>query len=566
MIRINQIKLPIRHTKEDMIKSIGKALRISTSNIKDYNIIKQSIDARKTEVKYTYTVDVIFEENSVNDRSFTSEFNKIHFANIVPSAQSLQVTKKGMDNNEKEIAIINHSRNNNVSIADMSKYDIKPTGTSLIAHRPVVVGTGPAGLFCALLLAKHGYEPLVIERGEEVEKRVKTVEGFWAGHDLNPESNVQFGEGGAGTFSDGKLNTNVKDSSHRYSFVLESFVAHGAPSDILYLNKPHIGTDLLRNVVKNIRKEIIRLGGQVRFDAKLTDLIIDNNSLKAIEINGNEKIPCNVLIPALGHSARDTFDMFLRRGLTLVPKPFAIGLRVEHPQEMINQAQYGKDSIYLPPADYKLTHQSKSGRGVYSFCMCPGGYVVNASSEIGHLAVNGMSNHARDGINANSAIVVTVKPEDFGGTGPLSGIEFQRKIETRAYQMGQGKVPVQLFGDLLRGKESVTIGNITPSIKGGYKLANLKDCLPKSILDDIIEGIQVFDRKIKGYGNEEVILSAVESRSSSPVRILRNEALESNIKGIYPCGEGAGYAGGITSAAIDGIRIYEAIAKKFKAI
>lgn len=532
MIRINQIKLPIRHTKEDMIKAIGKALRISSSKIKDYNIIKQSIDARKVEVKYTYTVDVIFEENY----------------------------------KEKEITIINHSRNNNVTIGNISKYDIRPTGTSTIAHRPVVVGTGPAGLFCALLLAKHGYEPLVIERGEEVEKRVKSVEGFWAGHDLNPESNVQFGEGGAGTFSDGKLNTNIKDTSHRYGFVLESFVAHGAPSDILYLNKPHIGTDLLRGVVKNIRNEIIRLGGQVRFGTKLTDLIIEDNRLKAIEVNGNEQIPCSVLIPALGHSARDTFDMLLGRGLTMQAKPFAIGLRVEHPQEMINQAQYGKDNIYLPAADYKLTHQSSNGRGVYSFCMCPGGYVVNASSEIGHLAVNGMSNHSRDGVNANSAIVVTVKPEDFGGSGPLSGLEFQRKLERRAYELGQGKVPVQLFGDLLRDKESVTIGNITPNIKGGYKLANLKDCLPKDILDDIIEGIRAFDKKIRGYGNEEIILSAVESRTSSPVRILRDEGLESNIKGIYPCGEGAGYAGGITSAAIDGIRIYEAIAKKYKAI
>lgn len=532
MIRINQIKLPIRHTKEDMIKAIGKALRISTSNIKDYNIIKQSIDARKAEVKYTYTVDVIFDEKY----------------------------------KEKEIAIIKHSRNNNVSIGNMSKYDIKPTGTSQVAHRPVVVGTGPAGLFCALLLAKNGYEPLIIERGEEVDKRVKAVESFWAGHKLNPESNVQFGEGGAGTFSDGKLNTNIKDTSHRYGFVLESFVDYGAPSDILYLNKPHIGTDILRDVVKNIRNEIIRLGGQVRFDTKLTDLIIENNNLRAIEVNNNEQIPCSVLIPALGHSARDTFDMLLRRGLTLQAKPFAIGLRVEHPQEMINQAQYGKDSIYLPPADYKLTHQSKSGRGVYSFCMCPGGYVVNASSEIGHLAVNGMSNHSRDGVNANSAIVVTVKPEDFGGSGPLSGLEFQRKMEKRAYETGQGKVPVQLFGDLLRDKESVTIGNITPNIKGGYKLANLKDCLPKPILDDIIEGIQVFDKKIKGYGNEEIILSAVESRTSSPVRILRDDTLESNVKGIYPCGEGAGYAGGITSAAIDGIRIYEAIANKYKPI
>ncbi|NLP34462.1 MAG: NAD(P)-binding protein, partial [Clostridiales bacterium] len=444
------------------------------------------------------------------------------------------------------------------------KYNFKPNGTMELKLRPVVVGTGPAGLYCAYLLAKHGYQPLVIERGEEVAKRVQAVEHFWNCNELNTESNVQFGEGGAGTFSDGKLNTMVKDVSHRYRFVLDTFVANGAPNDILYRNKPHIGTDKLREVVVNIRNEIIRLGGEVRFGTKLTDIIIEKGSLRQIEVNHKEKIPCEVLISALGHSARDTFEMFLERGLTLLPKPFAIGFRIEHRQEMINHSQYGDQATYLPPAEYKLTHKTQSGRGVYSFCMCPGGYVVNASSEEGHLVVNGMSNYARDGRNANSAIVVTVKPEDFGSEGPLSGIAFQRQMERMAYEAGKGLVPIQLFGDLLRNRDSATIGNVIPNIKGGYRLTNLKNCLPEVIHKDIIEGILAFDKKIKGFADEEAVLAGVESRTSSPVRILRNDELESNIAGIYPCGEGAGYAGGITSAAMDGIKVFEAIASKYR--
>jgi len=530
MIRITQIKLPIRHSSEEMILAIAKALKLAPDKIQDYRIIKKSIDARKkNEIKFIYAVDV----------TLTSDLK------------------------EKENTIIKRSRNSNISVADQSKYSFSPSGSRKLRFRPIVVGTGPAGLYCAYLLAKHGYQPLVIERGDEVAKRVQAVEHFWQSNELNPESNVQFGEGGAGTFSDGKLNTMVKDASHRYGFVLNNFVAHGAPSDILYLNKPHIGTDQLRDVVVNIRKDIIRMGGEVRFGTKLTDLIIENGVLTHVEVNHKERIPCEVLVTALGHSARDTFAMLLKRGLTIVPKPFAVGFRIEHRQEMINYSQYGEEAKYLPPADYKLTHQTQSGRGVYSFCMCPGGYVVNASSEIGYLAVNGMSNYAREGENANSAIVVTVKPDDFGSEGPLSGIEFQRKMERMAYETGKGLVPVQLIGDLLRNKDSVTIGNVSPNIKGGYRLANLSNCLPQMILQDIVEGIMAFDKKIKGFANEEAVLSGVESRTSSPVRILRNEALESNIGGIYPCGEGAGYAGGITSAAMDGIKVFEAIASKY---
>jgi uncharacterized FAD-dependent dehydrogenase len=526
MIKITQIKLPIKHSEEDMINAIAKALKLQPKRIKEVAIIKKSIDARKNDIKYIYSVEV-----------------------------TVTVEAK-----ESELTIVTRSKNENVSIAERAQYDFIPSGTKKLAHRPVVVGTGPAGLFTAWLLAKNGYQPLVVERGLEVSKRVEAVEHFWKSNELNPECNVQFGEGGAGTFSDGKLNTLVKDAFNRYRLVMETFVHYGAPADILYLNKPHIGTDKLRYVVEKMRKEMISFGAEVRFGAKLTDLLIEDGKLCGIELNHKEKLPCEVLIPAIGHSARDTFAMFLKRGLELSPKAFAIGLRIEHKQSMISKSQYGSAYIQLPAADYKLTHQTQTGRGVYSFCMCPGGFVVNASSEQGHLAVNGMSNYSREGENANSAIVVTVQPEDFGGTGPLSGIEFQRNWERAAFELGKGVVPVQLFGDLLRGRESATIGNVTPQIKGEYRLANLTSILPGEITEALKEGILAFDRKINGFAHEEAVLSGVESRTSSPVRIQRNEAFESNIAGIYPCGEGAGYAGGITSAAIDGIKVFEAIA------
>ena len=529
MIKISQIKLPIKHTEEDMRNAVAKLLKLKEKSIKAIHIVKKSIDARKDEIKFIYTVEV----------------------------EILTELK------EKEAAIIRQIHNPNVTITERTQYEFKPNGTRKLPHRPVIVGTGPAGLFAAWLMAKYGFQPLLVERGQQVSKRVAAVEQFWKTGILNPECNVQFGEGGAGTFSDGKLNTLVKDAFHRYPLVMETFVQFGAPSDILYLNKPHIGTDKLRSVVENMRKDILTLGGEVRFDTKLTDLIIENNQLTGIELDQNEKLPCEVLIPAIGHSARDTFALFLRRGLALTPKAFAIGLRIEHKQDRISRSQYGQEYIHLPAADYKLTHQTTSGRGVYSFCMCPGGFVVNASSEVGFLAVNGMSNYKRDEENANSAIVVTVQPEDFDGSGPLKGLEFQRKWEQAAYQAGKGNVPVQLFGDLLRNKDSVTIGNVIPNIKGNYKLTNLTGCLPGEVTEALKEGILAFDRKIKGFADEEAVLSGIESRTSSPVRIQRNDDMESNIKGIFPCGEGAGYAGGITSAAIDGIKVFEAVAGSY---
>ncbi len=531
MIRINQLKLSIRHTKEELYQAVAKTLKIPSDRIEEITFIKKSIDARKKEeIKYIYTVDV-----KLNNLQKLSQED-----------------------------IIKYSKNSNVMRAESDKYDFTPSGSDKLKHRPVVIGTGPAGLFCAWLLAKYGFQPLVLERGAQIRQRVKDVECFWSTNELNPNSNVQFGEGGAGTFSDGKLNTMVKDAFHRSRLVLETFVAFGAPADILYLNKPHIGTDKLRGVVEGMRNEIIRLGGEVRFHSMLTNIRTDHGRLAEIEVNHKEVIPCEVLIPAIGHSARDTFEMLYHNGLQLTPKAFAIGLRIEHKQHMISTSQFGKDAGLLPPADYKLTHQTGSGRGVYSFCMCPGGFVVNASSEAGHQVVNGMSNYLREEENANSAIVVTVQPEDFGDiTDPLCGIAFQRRWERAAFLAGKGAVPVQLFGDLLRNKDSVTIGKIKPSIKGSYQLSNLTQCLPSDVIAAMKEGILAFDHKIKGFADEEAVLSGVETRTSSPVRILRDESLESNITGIYPCGEGAGYAGGITSAAIDGIKVFEAIAKQY---
>lgn len=530
MIRITQIKLPLHHTVEDILAALSKALKLPASSIAEYVIAKKSIDARrKKEIKYIYTIDV----------------------RLIP------------EQDKREQKILKQSKNVNVTLHEEPRYEFLPSGREVLSRRPVIVGTGPAGLFCAWLLAKHGYQPLMIERGDEVRRRVLEVEGFWSGDELDPECNVQFGEGGAGTFSDGKLNTMVKDVSNRYPFVMKTFTEHGAPPDILYLSKPHIGTDQLRNVVENMRKEIIRMGGEVRFRTKLTDLSIQNGRITAVELNHKETVPCEVLITAIGHSARDTFQMFFDKGISLSPKAFAIGLRMEHRQKDISFSQYGEEYIHLPPADYKLTHQTASGRGVYSFCMCPGGFVVNASSEVGHLAVNGMSNYARDEENANSAIVVTVGPKDFESTDPLAGMHFQRRWERIAYEAGKGFVPVQLFGDLCRNRESVTIGGIKPNIRGKFVLTNLSQCLPKEISEALIEGIQAFDSKIKGFAAEEAVLSGVETRTSSPVRMNRDEFFESSVKGIYPCGEGAGYAGGITSAAMDGIKVFEAIAGRF---
>lgn len=526
MIRINQIKLELTDDEDKLLNKIAKQLKVNPNRIKKVDIVKKSIDARhKPDIKYVYSVNVTVDEES-----------KI----------------------EKKIF------NNNIFITDVSEYKIPVFGNQKLKNRPVIVGMGPAGLFCGYFLAKYGYKPLIIERGESVDKRMKTVNDFFESGKLNIESNIQFGEGGAGTFSDGKLNTLVKDKDGRNKKVLETFVEFGAAKDIVYTNKPHIGTDVLSKIVKNMREEIVNLGGEVRFNCKLTDIIQENNEINAIILNGDEKIECNALVLAIGHSARDTFEMLYNKNINMEAKSFAVGVRIEHPQGMINKNMYGvsKHEI-LEAADYKVTYNNKEGRGVYSFCMCPGGYVVNASSEEGMLAVNGMSYSKRDGKNANSAIVVTVNPDDFNGKTPLAGIEFQRNLEKNAYKEGNGKIPVQLFGDFMKNQPTTQLKEIQPSIKGMYTLCNIRNIFPDYISNSIIEGVHGFSRQIKDFDRNDAVLSGVESRTSSPLRILRDDKMESCYKGIYPAGEGAGYAGGITSAAMDGIRIFEAISKKY---
>lgn len=531
MIRIPQLKLQIHHSEADLRAAVKKELRLSHDHF-TYTIKKRSIDARKKqELHFVYAIDI-----SLNEKE----------------EQKILAKAKGK-----------------VTSAPKEDYEYYPCGTMQMKKRPVIIGAGPAGLFCAYFLAKHGYAPLVIERGEPMEERVKRIEEFWAGGPLHTESNVQFGEGGAGTFSDGKLNTMVKDPAGRIREVLKIFVEHGAPEEIMYLNKPHIGTDNLRHVIVSMRKQMIAWGAEFMFSSKVTDVILgEDSTVKGVEINGSTIVESDIVVAALGHSARDTFEMLADKPLQLENKAFAMGVRIEHPQEMIGRSQYGDAYEELPAADYKLTHQCENGRGVYSFCMCPGGFVVNASSEEGRTVVNGMSNHDRSEKNANSALIVTVTPEDFeaeGFQGPLAGMQFQRKWEEAAYRCGNGKIPIQLFGDLLSGKKSVTIGEIVPNTKGGTAFADLRYCLPEYVQKSLIEGITAFDKKIPGFARKDAVLLGVETRTSSPVRIVRDESYQSGIKGFYPCGEGAGYAGGITSAAVDGIKVFEAITSIYRA-
>ena len=534
MIRINQIKMKLTDGEDRLTIKAAALLRLRPEDIRSLKIVKKSVDARhKPDIKYVYSIDVTVEnEKKINRRLF----------------------------------------NNNIFFTEEKKYSMPKAGDEKLFESPVIVGMGPAGLFCGYFLAKAGYRPLIIERGECVEDRKRTVESFWRGEALNTESNVQFGEGGAGTFSDGKLNTVVKDKEGRHMEVLETFVKFGAKPEITYVNKPHIGTDILYDIVKNMRQEIIRLGGQVKFNTKLTDIHTENGKINSITVKGtaeggdggSENISCQVLVLALGHSARDTFEMLEEKKLRMEPKSFAVGVRVEHPQSMINKKMYGTEAHeLLEAADYKVTYNTPDKRGVYSFCMCPGGYVVNASSEEKRLTVNGMSYSGRDGSNANSAIIVTVTPEDYGKESPLDGMYFQRSLEEKAYTEGKGAVPVQRFEDFEKNICSEELGSVRPMIKGEYRLSNLRNIFPEYISSSLIDGIHGFSRQIEDFDMPDALMSGVESRSSSPVRINRNDKLESDIKGIYPCGEGAGYAGGITSAAMDGIRVFEAIMLKY---
>ncbi len=527
MIRISQLKLPVGHTEEDLKKKTARMLRTAPEEIRKLHIRKQSLDARKKpDLSYSYTIDVEM---------------------------------------AREPSVVKKAKNPQVVLHREPEYHFPEAGSQTLSHRPVIIGTGPAGLFCGLMLARHGYCPILLERGDAVDVRKEKVDRFWETGILDLRSNVQFGEGGAGTFSDGKLNTLVKDPQKRNHLVLEVFVEFGADSSILYQNKPHIGTDVLSGIVKNIRQEIIRLGGEVRFGCQVTELLIeDGRRVCGVVTEHGETIPTDVVVLAIGHSARDTFEMLHGRQIPMSQKAFAVGLRIQHPQSLINLSQYGRENVReLGAASYKLTAQAGNGRGVYSFCMCPGGYVVNASSEPGRLAVNGMSYHARDGANANSALIVTVTPEDFPDTTPLGGVVFQRDLERLAFQAGGGAIPVQLLGDFAGNRCSTGLGDVEPQMKGAWTFANLREILPSSLCDSMCQAMGSFGRAIKGFDRPDAVLAGVESRTSSPVRIWRDDQMESQVQGLYPCGEGAGYAGGITSAAMDGVKVAEAIAMRY---
>ena len=524
MIRLRQIKIEVdKDSKEILLKKICSKLRIKENDIKSFSINKKSIDARKKDIiYYVYEVDI-----EINNEESILEKNK-----------SVDIIK-----------------------VDNKNYSIEITGTKKLKNRPIIVGSGPAGLFCSYMLAELGYNPIIIERGECIEDRVKSVEKFFESGILNTSSNIQFGEGGAGTFSDGKLNTLVKDKHNRCKKVFDIFIENGAPEEIRYLAKPHIGTDLLREVIKNMRNKIISNGGEFRYLTTLTNLVIEDNKLKQIEVNNKELIDCDLLVLAIGHSARDTFKMLDKNNIKMSPKPFAVGIRIMHPQQLINENQYGT-KYKLDPASYKLTYTTKEKRGVYSFCMCPGGYVVNASSEEGYLAVNGMSNYKRESLDSNSAIVVSVNPKDYGSS-LFDGLKFQKELEKKAYLVGNGKIPIQLYKDYKNNTKSVELGEVKPIIKGEYVLANINEIFPEYINNSLKEAIDNFDKKIKGFARDDAVIAGVESRTSSPIRIERDDNMESSVSSIYPIGEGAGYAGGITTSAIDGLKLVEVLASNF---
>ena len=528
MIRVQDIKLSLEEEQSQLPVKVAKKLKIKPSEVLSYTIFKEAIDARKKEdIKLVYTVDV----ETTKDEMLLEKYP-------------------------------------NLKRPDPA-YVCPPHGDQLMNHPPVVVGSGPCGLFAALILAQQGFKPIVIERGKCVEERVKDIEAFWKKGKFDPKSNVQFGEGGAGTFSDGKLTTQIKNK--RCHKVLEEMVLAGAPEEILYRNKPHVGTDILRDVVKNIREQIISLGGVFRFETQVTDLEIEDGAIQAVILNNSERLETEHCILAIGHSARDTFEMLQRRKIHMEQKPFSMGMRIEHLQEWINEAQFGerfKANPKLGAAEYKLVHHCENGRTVYSFCMCPGGYVIASASEEGRMVTNGMSEHKRDAQNANSAILVNVGPEDFGSDDVLAGMRLQRKFEELAFELGGSnyKAPVQRLGDFFDNQTSTEFGKVKPSYMPGVTLSNLRAALPQFMSEAIDEAMHAFGKKIKHFDDEDALFTGFETRSSSPVRLPRNENYQSNIRGLYPAGEGAGYAGGISSAAVDGIQIAEKIVEKYKGV
>ncbi|MFA6810255.1 MAG: hypothetical protein WCR47_04255 [Desulfoplanes sp.] len=525
MIRITQIKVPIDHTTRDLHQAAAEHLGIDQTKIMAVHVRRQSIDARKrSALFFVYTLDLeLAPETAILDASRYRTAPDMHYTPPSPA----------------------------------------PRGDT---PRPVIIGAGPCGLFAALILAQSGYRPLLLDRGREAQERSTNVDYFWKTGILDPESNVQFGEGGAGTFSDGKLNTGIKDHGNRCRKVLEEFVAAGAPEDILYDSHPHMGTDLLVSIVQKIRKSIIALGGEVRFQSKVTGIHIEKNMLRGLIINDGEEIETRYAIVAIGHSARDTFALLKGSGVAMEQKPFSIGCRIEHPQKLVDQALYGvhADHPKLGPAPYNLVHHCKNGRSVYTFCMCPGGEVIAAASEPGLVVTNGMSLRARAGTNANAALLVGIQTSDLQGDDPLAGVAFQRQWERQAFVLGGENfhAPAQLVGDFLQGIPSTALGTVEPTYTPGVTLCDLSPCLPAYARESMCEAITALDKKLKGFALPDALLTGVETRSSSPVRILRDNHLESiSTRGVFPAGEGAGYAGGITSSAVDGIRVAEAVAE-----
>ena len=527
MLRINELSLNVGENTEKLKKAAADFIGVKPDEFTSFEISRESIDSRKkNHIKMIYSVDV------------------------------------ELDSGEEDIAA--RFPINKVIFKERYRYEIPPVKRNS-SLRPVIVGFGPAGMLCGLILAKCGLNPVILERGHDVEQRQKDVSAFWTKRQLNTNSNVQFGEGGAGTFSDGKLTTGIKDSRCREVF--QQLFLHGAPEEIMYSARPHIGTDKLGGVVKNIREDIISMGGEVKFGCRLTDIIAVNGFVHGVtyedEKGGSFDLETDCVALCIGHSARDTVEMLYNKGVKMMQKAFSVGTRIEHPQELINKAQYGSmwNDPRLGAADYKLSNHPLHGRGGYTFCMCPGGTVVAASSEEGGMVTNGMSEYARDGENANSAILVGIEPSYFEDDHPLSGIELQRKIERAGYEYGGSDytAPAQLVGDFLNHTPSKKKGSVNPTCPTGVTFTDIKNVLPKYVTDTIYDAVIAFDKKLNGFAFPDAVLTFPESRSSSPVRILRDEFFQTNIRGLYPCGEGAGYAGGIVSAAVDGIRCAEAV-------
>ncbi|MBC3881236.1 NAD(P)/FAD-dependent oxidoreductase [Undibacterium sp. LX40W] len=532
MLRITDLQLPLDHAEADLKEAVLKRLKISEAELINFTIFKRSYDARKkSAIVLIYTIDVEVKDDEA----------------LLHKIKNIQGQAKIGKTPDTSYKFVTHAKDGNYP-------------------RPVVIGFGPCGLFAALILAQMGFKPIVLERGKAVRERTKDTWGLWRKRELQPESNVQFGEGGAGTFSDGKLYSQVKDPKHYGRKVLTEFVKAGAPEEIMYVSKPHIGTFRLVKMIEEMRANIIELGGEIRFQQKVTDFDIEDGEVRGLTINDQERIAADHVVLAVGHSARDTFQLVYDKGIYVEAKPFSVGFRIEHPQSIIDKARFGPNAgnKILGAADYKLVHHAKNDRSVYSFCMCPGGTVVAATSELGRVVTNGMSQYSRNERNANSAIVVGISPEvDYPGH-PLAGIDFQRKLESKAFELGGStyNAPGQLIGDFLANRPSSELGEVVPSYKPGITLCNLADALPAFAIEAIQEAIPEFDKQIKGFSLKDAILTGVETRTSSPIRIKRkDDDMQSlNTRGLFPAGEGAGYAGGILSAAIDGIKVAEALA------